>query len=152
MLWEKLLIKGGCLLGLLLSCQLALGQDYEETLLKAFRNDYRFRDMLVDSTARATEDGKYIYYVYYTNNGYVMRAEYNHRFIWTLTYVYTSFNQLPSPIRRHVNQNYGNYRITDVRYQDAPGDSYYKVDVELGSNRYQLRYMADGRFMKAKER
>lgn len=134
-----------------------IGQDpepaYEEKLIDIFRTDLQFREMRVDSTlTKLDRTGDRIYFVYFFRNNYRMRAEYDRRMVWQMTYIFVPFERLPLPAQRHLEQNYGDFRRTSIRYQDAPEDSYYKVDVKKGNLHYQLRYNDDGIFMKAIKR
>ena len=126
---------------------------YKQELKEAFDNDYQFKEMYIDSMATTIgRDGLRVYYVYYVSNDYKMRAEYNDYFIWRLTYIYIPYERLPNRTKKHLSANYNDYQIVDIRFQDAPNDSYYKVDVVKGSRRWQLRYLAEGHFLKAKVR
>lgn len=131
--------------------------NYKEILEQIFYEDYLYinSEIKIDSITTAVYRGIYrVYYVYFFSRGLKMRAEYDDRLIWQFTYTYLLYEQLKIEIRKHLEENYGDFRIVDIRFQDSPveGESYYKIDVTKGSDYFQLRYLIDGSFWKAKRR
>ncbi|MBR5476238.1 MAG: PepSY-like domain-containing protein [Bacteroidaceae bacterium] len=72
---------------------------------------------------------------------------YNYRLNWVYTKWDIPLSELPSAVAQNVTTSYPNYYINDASFVEAPGSTYYEVEIEKGNIEKELRVSPNGQIL-----
>ena len=72
---------------------------------------------------------------------------YNYRLNWVYTKWDIPLSELPSAVAQNVTASYPNYYIKDASFVEAPGSTYYEVEIEKGNIEKELRVSPNGQIL-----